>query len=215
MNNNDILSQLRNFGIIPVVVIDDASNALSLAEALSRGKIPCAEITYRTAAAEDAIRSISASMPNFLVGAGTILSITQANSAVAAGAKFIVSPGLNPDVVSHCIDSDVTVIPGVQTPSEIEKAISFGLRVVKFFPADSAGGIKAIKALAAAYQGISFIPTGGINAENVRGYLSYDRVWACGGSWMVKKDLISEGRFDEITRMAGDVHRLVIETKGG
>ena len=200
-DKNAILEQFRKIGIIPVVVLDDAKDAEALGAALCEGGLPCAEVTFRTAAAEEAIRILSQRYPQMLVGAGTVLTTEQVDRAAAAGAKFIISPGLNPKVVSYCQEKGILATPGVQTPSEIEQALELGLTAVKFFPAEPAGGLKMIKALAAPYTGLSFMPTGGINEKNVRDYLAYDRILACGGSWMVPKDLVKKGDFAAITEL--------------
>ncbi len=210
----DTFKQLEKTGIIPVVVLESARDAEPLARALWEGGLPCAEITFRTAAAEEAIRIMTDKFPDMLVGAGTVLTAGQADRAVQAGAKFIVSPGLNPQVVKHCLELQIPVIPGVQTPSEMEEALSFGLNLVKFFPAEPAGGLKMIKAVAAPYTTLKFIPTGGINAQNVREYLAYDRVFACGGSWMVAKNLIQDGNFDKIKALVQEAASLVKEIRG-
>ena len=211
---NEIMEKLYKTAIIPVVVLDDAKDAKPLAEALRAGGLPCAEVTFRTQAAEESIRIMSAECPDVFVGAGTVLTTEQADRAIAAGAKFIVSPGLNPVVVKHCQDKGVPVTPGTQTPSEMEQALSLGLEVVKFFPAEPAGGLKMIKALAPVYTTLRFMPTGGISESNVRDYLSYDRIFACGGSWMVKGDLIRAGQFDKITSLVEEAARIVKEIRG-
>ena len=198
---NAVLEKIEKIGIVPVVVLNDAKDAEPLAKALCNGGLPCAEVTFRTAAAEESIRIMSEKYPEMLVGAGTVLTTEQVDRAVAAGAKFIVSPGLNPKVVQYCLDKNIPVTPGTQTPSEMEQALEMGLDVVKFFPAEPAGGLKMIKAVAAPYTTLKFMPTGGINLENVEEYLKYDRILACGGSWMVKGDLVSAGKFDEIEKM--------------
>ena len=211
---NEVLSKLKEIGIVPVVVLDDAKDAEALGRALVEGGLPCAEVTFRTAAAEESIRIMAEKFPDMLVGAGTVLTTEQVDRAVAAGAKFIVSPGLNPEVVSYCIKLGVPVTPGTQTPSEMEQAIALGLDVVKFFPAEPAGGLAMIKAVAAPYVGLTFMPTGGISASNVREYLAYDRILACGGSWMVKKDLIKNGEFDKIKDMVREAADIVKEVRG-
>lgn len=198
---NDVLKQLSLIGIVPVVVINDAKDAVPLARALIEGGLPCAEVTFRTEAAEAAIAAISREFPEMLVGAGTVLTPEQADRAIAAGAKFLVSPGLNPTVVKYCIEKGYPITPGTCNPSDVETAIELGLDVVKFFPAETAGGIKMIKAMGAAYTKMKFMPTGGINAGNVNDYLSCDKILCCGGSWMVKGDLIAAGKFDEIKAM--------------
>lgn len=211
---NNVLGNLKEIGIVPVIVLDDAKDAAPLAEALIEGGLPCAEVTFRTAAAEEAIRIMSEKYPAMLIGAGTVLTIDQVNRAVKAGAKFIVSPGCNPQVVQYCQNIGVPITPGVQTPSEIEQALSLGLDVVKFFPAEPAGGLKMIKAIAAPYTALTFMPTGGINAQNVRDYLSYSRILACGGSWMVKGDLIKAGDFDRIKELTREAAAIVKEVRG-
>ena len=209
-----IIEQFKKIGIIPVVVLDDAKDAAPLAKALCEGGLPCAEVTFRTAAAEETIRIMSTEYPEMLVGAGTVLTVEQADRAIAAGAKFIVSPGLNPEVVKHCLEKGVPITPGVQTPTEIEMALGLGLTTVKFFPAEPAGGLKMIKAVAAPYVNVNFMPTGGINASNVVEYLKYDRIVACGGSWMVKKDLVKAGEFDKIKDMVAEAAAIVKEIRG-
>lgn len=211
---NEVLQQLNKIGIVPVVVLDRVEDALPLAKALMAGGLPCAEVTFRTAAAEEAIRQISKAYPDMLVGAGTVLTTEQADRAIDAGAKFIVSPGLNPKVTKYVLDKGIPMTPGVCTPSEIEQALELGLDVVKFFPAEPAGGLPMIKALAGPYVGLKFMPTGGISAKNVRDYLKYDKIVACGGSWMVKGDLIKAGKFDEIEAMVREAADIVKEIRG-
>ena len=206
--------KLEKFGVIPVIALDDPDDALPLAAALTDGGLPCAEVTFRTAAAEESIRRITAAYPDMLVGAGTVLTTQQVDWAVAAGAKFIVSPGLNPNVVRHCLEKGVPAAPGCCTPSEIEQAIELGLSMVKFFPAEAMGGLKTIKALAAPYTGLRFMPTGGINASNLRIYLEYPRVLACGGSWMVSKELIRAHDFAQITELVRQATAIVRESRG-
>lgn len=198
---NDILKQIELLGIVPVVKLDDAKDALPLAKALIDGGLPVAEITFRTNAAESAIRQITEAYPQMLVGAGTVLTIDQIERAIDAGAKFIVTPGFNREIVEYCVERDIPITPGCPTTSDIEAALSLGLDVVKFFPAENLGGIKMIKALAAPYVGVRFMPTGGINTGNLNDYLTCDKVLACGGSWMVKDSLITAGKFDEIERI--------------
>ena len=209
-----IFEQFSKIGIIPVVVLDDAKDAEPLARALCEGGLPCAEVTFRTAAAAESIRIMSEKFPEMLVGAGTVLTTAQVDEAIACGAKFIVSPGLNPTVVQYCLDKGIPVTPGTQTPSDMEKAIELGLDVVKFFPAEPAGGLSMIKAVAAPYVGLRFMPTGGISAKNVRDYLAYDRIIACGGSWMVKGDLVKAGKFDEIKALVSEAATIVREVRG-
>ena len=209
-----IFEQFSKIGIIPVVVLDDPKDAAPLAKALCENGLPCAEVTFRTAAAEESIRVMSREFPDMLVGAGTVLTTEQVDRAVNAGAKFIVSPGLNPKVVQYCIDKSIPVTPGTQTPSEMEQALELGLKVVKFFPAEPAGGLNMIKAVAAPYTELKFMPTGGINAKNVRDYLAYSKIIACGGSWMVKKDLITAGKWDELAALVKEAAGIVKEVRG-
>ena len=210
----DILKKIEAIGIVPVVVIDDAKDAVPLAKALMDGGIPAAEVTFRTAAAEDAIRAIRAAYPEMLVGAGTVLTDEQADRALQAGASFIVSPGLNQKHVEYVLSKGALMIPGVVTPSEIELGLSMGLEVLKFFPAEPSGGLSMIKALTSAYVNLKLMPTGGINAKNAEEYLKDPHILAVGGSWMVKKDLIREGRFDEIQKMTEEAAALVKRVRG-
>ena len=209
-----LFEEFEKIGIVPVVVIDDAEQAVGLAEALRKGGLNCAEVTFRTAAAEEAIRRMTAAFPDMLVGAGTVLTTEQAERAINAGARFIVAPGLNPVTVSYCQEKNIPVIPGVVTPSEIEQGLSFGLEVLKFFPAEAMGGLKTINAVSAPYQTVKFMPTGGINESNVRDYLANKHILACGGSWMVKKDLIAAGEFGKIEEMAKAAADIVKEVRG-
>ena len=211
---NNILAKLGSMGIVPVVVLNDAKDARPLAEALCEGGLPCAEVTFRTDAAEEAIRIMAEEFPEMLVGAGTVLKRDTIDRAVRAGARFIVSPGLNPDNVQYCLDRGIAMIPGTMTPSEMEKAVGLGLNTVKFFPAEPAGGLAMLKALAAPFTSLRFMPTGGINANNVREYLSYDRILACGGSWMVKNDLIESGDFRKIKELTAEAAAIVKEIRG-
>ena len=193
-----IVEQFYQYGVVPVVVLEDAKDAVRLAKALMDGGLPCAEMTFRTEAAEDAIRLMSKEYPDMLVGAGTVLTIDQVDRAVAAGARFIVSPGFDPEIVDYCLEKNVPVFPGCITPSEVAQAAKRGIEVVKFFPAEQAGGVAMIRSLAAPYTGMKFMPTGGISAKNLRDYLECDKILCCGGSWMVKSDLIHQGEFDRI-----------------
>lgn len=211
---NEVLEQFKKIGIIPVVVLDDANDAKPLGQALMEGGLPCAEVTFRTEAAEESIRIMSQEFPDMLVGAGTVLTTEQVDRAVAAGAKFIVSPGINPKVVDYCVKKNIPITPGTCNPSNVETALEFGLDVVKFFPAEPAGGLNYIKAIAAPYTGVSFMPTGGINSENVKEYLKYDRIIACGGSWMVKGDLIKSGNFEKIKELTAEAAAIVKEIRG-
>ena len=211
---NEVLEKLGKIGIVPVVVLDDAKDAENLGRALMEGGLPCAEVTFRTAAAEESIRILSEKFPEMIVGAGTVLTIEQVDRAVKAGAKFIVSPGTNPKVVDYCVKNNIPITPGTCTPSNVETALEFGLDVVKFFPAEPSGGLNFIKAIAAPYVGVKFMPTGGINQNNVRDYLAYDRILACGGSWMVKGDMVAAGEFDKIKELAAEAVEIVKESRG-
>ena len=211
---NEVLERIQEIGIVPVVVLNDAKDAEPRAQALCNGGLPCAEVTFRTDAAEESIRIMSEKFPNMLIGAGTVLTTDQVDRAVAAGAKFIVSPGLNPRIVKYCVEKGILITPGCTNPSDIEQALENGLEVVKFFPAEPAGGLKMIKAMAAPYVGVKFMPTGGINATNVREYLAYDRILACGGSWMVKGSLVDAGEFDKIEELTREAVEIVKESRG-
>ena len=210
----ELLERIGEIGIVPVVVLNDVKDAEPLAQALCDGGLPCAEVTFRTDAAEESIRRMTDSFPDMLVGAGTVLTIDQVDRAVAAGAKFIVSPGLNPKIVKYCNEKGVLIIPGCANPSDVEQAIENGLSVVKFFPAEQAGGLNYIKAIAAPYTGLKFMPTGGINPKNVRSYLAYDKILACGGSWMVKGDLVQAGEFDKVRELVKEAVEIVKESRG-
>jgi len=196
-----IFEKLSEMRIVPVIVINDVSKAAALAKALVKGGLPCAEVTFRTAGAADAIRAMVEAEPTLLVGAGTVLTPTQVDEAANAGAKFIVAPGLNPETVKYCNKKDIPMLPGVCTPSEIEQGMSLGLEMLKFFPAEAAGGVNMLKALSGPYNKMKFMPTGGITEKNLRDYLSVKSVMCCGGSWMVKDELINEGNFEEITKL--------------
>ena len=211
---NEVLMKIGQMGIVPVVVLNDVKNAVPLAQSLINGGLPCAEVTFRTEAAQQSIAEISKNFPQMFVGAGTVLTTEQVDRAVDAGAKFIVSPGFNPKVVEYCIKKGYPVTPGIMTPTELEMALEFGLDVVKFFPAENAGGLKMIKAMAAPYTKMKFMPTGGINPQNVREYLQCDKILACGGSWMVKGDLINSGNFAEIEKLTKEASKIVKEIRG-
>ncbi|MDD5937374.1 MAG: bifunctional 4-hydroxy-2-oxoglutarate aldolase/2-dehydro-3-deoxy-phosphogluconate aldolase [Clostridiales bacterium] len=198
---NEVLQRFEKLGIIPVVKIDDANHAAPLAKALCEGGLPVAEVTFRTEAAEEAIRRMVEACPDMFVGAGTVLTTEQVDRAIAAGCKFIVSPGLNPKIVKYCQEKNIPITPGTSSPTDIEQAIELGLEAVKFFPAEQSGGIAKIKAMAAPYVNMRFMPTGGINAKNINSYLDFPKILACGGSWMVNEALINAGQFDEIKRL--------------
>lgn len=205
-----IFDTLHLLGIVPVIALDDANDALPLAKALCDGGLPCAEVTFRTSAAEEAIRSITKAYPDMVVGAGTVLTTDQVDRAIDAGARFIVSPGFNPKIVSYCLSKNIPIVPGCSGPSDIEQALEFGLSVIKFFPAESLGGIDMIKALSAPYRNIKFMPTGGINAKNIGSYLSVKNILACGGSWIVSNDLIKAKDFDGIKALVEEAVKIVL-----
>ena len=210
----DLLQELGRLGVVPVVKIERAEDAVALGEALLAGGLACAEITFRTAAAEDAIHRISSSLPEIMVGAGTVLSVEQADKAVNAGAQFVVCPGFNQKVVEWCLQNEIPVTPGVATPTEIDMALDKGLRILKFFPAEALGGITTLKAIGAPYANVKFIPTGGINQDNFADYLALPSVHCCGGSWLVEANLISAGKFDEITQLTRDALSVVRAVRG-
>ncbi len=198
---NKILEEIGLYKIIPVIIIDEVENAIPLANALINGGLPVAEITFRTKEAKESIDKIAGKFPQMLLGAGTVLSVDQVKGAVDAGAKFIVSPGLNPRVVEYCLSNDILITPGIATPTEVERALEFNLEVVKFFPAEVLGGLNYLKAISSPYSNLKFIPTGGIDEKNLLNYLNFPRVLACGGSWMVKSELIQNKKFDEIKNL--------------
>ena len=198
---NPILEQVQKVGIVPVIAIEDANQAPALARALLAGGLPVAEVTFRTAAGEEAIRQIAAEVPEVLVGAGTVLNASQAQAAMRAGARFIVSPGLDIETVHWCRGAGLPIFPGCATPGEMQAALNNGLTHIKFFPAEQAGGLAYLKAVSAAYPVLRFMPTGGIGPKNLREYLAFEKIFACGGSWMCPKDLIGAGKWDEITQL--------------
>lgn len=197
----DIFRDLGSIGIVPVVVLDEARHAVPLARALAKGGIPAAEVTFRTDAAAESIAAIAREVPEVLVGAGTVTSTAMAQQAAAAGARYIVSPGLNPAVVQWCLAHDVPVLPGVATPTEVEAGMALGLSVLKFFPAAQNGGVPMLKALASPYRGVKFVPTGGVGPANLTEYLALPNVTACGGSWICPPALVRAEQWDEIERL--------------
>jgi 2-dehydro-3-deoxyphosphogluconate aldolase/(4S)-4-hydroxy-2-oxoglutarate aldolase len=205
---SEVLKRLGEIRLVPVVVLEDAKNAEPLAEALIAGGLPCAEVTFRTAAAAESIKRIS-KYKEICLGAGTVLSVDQAKLAVDSGATFIVSPGFNPKVVKYCIKNRIPITPGICTPTEIEMGLDYGLNIFKFFPAEAYGGLNTLKAISAPYGMIKFIPTGGIDLKNVRDYFSLKQVYACGGSWMATKEMISNSKFNEVTTLAKEAVNLV------
>lgn len=211
---NLILEKIGEIGIIPVIVLNDLKDAEPLADALCKGGLACAEVTFRTEVATEVIKVMSEKYPEMLVGAGTVLTIEQAEEAVLAGAKFIVSPGYDQEVVDYCLKSDIPVIPGVSTPSEVIQAVKCGLEVVKVFPAEQIGGINMIKALSGPFTNMRFMATGGINSESIVKYLKFEKMLACGGSWMVKDSLINAGKYDEIEKMVRESVEIVKKARG-
>lgn len=210
-----VINQIGKIGIVPVIAISDIDKAVPLADALADGGVPCAEITFRTDEGEKCIRRIATQVPDILVGAGTVLSIEQVDRAIDAGAKFLVSPGFNINVVKYAIEKGIPMVPGCVTPSEMEAAMDFGIFTVKFFPAEQAGGLAYIKAVSAPYTKLSFMPTGGINADNLGKYMAYDRIVACGASWLADKTLIAESNFGEITSRCKQAVKIVKDARNG
>ena len=206
---NELEEKFYETRVVPVVVLEDAEDAVPLAQALVEGGLLSAEVTFRTAAAEESIRRMTEAFPQMLVGAGTVLTKEQVDAAAAAGAKFIVSPGFDPEIVDYCLEKKIPVLPGCISPSEVAQAVKRGLTIVKFFPAEQAGGIAMIKAMAAPYVGLKFMPTGGMNAGNLTEYLSCDKILCCGGSWMVKGDLVKAGNFGKIRGLSAETRKLV------
>ena len=194
--------------VVPVVVLDDAKDAEPLAKALVEGGLPCAEVTFRTEEAAESIRIMTEVYPDMLVGAGTVLTTDQVDKAVESGAKFIVSPGFDPEIVDYCIEKNIPVFPGCISPSEVAQAVKRGLKVVKFFPAEQSGGLAMIKAMAAPYNMLKFMPTGGINTKNLKDYLACDKILCCGGSWLVKGDMIKAGEFEKIKKLTREAKEL-------
>ena len=198
---NNIMNELYSIGLIPVIKIENPDDAVPLAKALIDGGLPAAEITFRTKCAAEAIKNITEAYPEMLVGAGTVLTTEQVDAAIAAGSKFLVSPGLNPKVTAYALSKGIPMLPGCSNPSDVEAAIELGLSTVKFFPAEAAGGLKMLKAMAAPYGQLNFMPTGGISADNLLEYLKFGKIIACGGSFMVKDELVKEKKWDEITAL--------------
>lgn len=209
----DMKNQITSFGVVPVVAIEEAKDAISLGEALIAGGLPCAEITFRTAAAEESIRTLSRTYPEMLIGAGTVLTTEQAKRAVDGGAQFLVTPGFDEAVVTWSISEGVSIFPGIATPTEINMALQHGLNTLKFFPAEALGGVKTLKAIAAPYGEVRFIPTGGINPQNLPDYLKLPAVVACGGSWLVKKTMIANGEFNTISKLVQEAVQLVQQSR--
>ena len=210
---NEVIERISKIGIVPVLTIDDANTAKAAAGSLARGGIDAAEITFRTPAAEESIKRIASAEPDILLGAGTVTSVECVKRACAAGAKFIVTPGYNPTVVDYCMKNKITIIPGCMDTNTLEIAMEAGIDTIKFFPAEATGGINMLKALSGPYTTFKFIPTGGINKDNMNKYLSFKKVIAIGGSWMANREMISRGRFDEIERLAREAVNTMLDLR--
>ena len=208
-----IFEQFAKCGVIPIVFLDDAKDAAPLAKVLCENNLPCAEIAFNTEAAEESIRIMTREFPDMLVGAGNILTTDQADKAINAGANFIVTPGIDPALAQYCLDESIPVTPGVQTPTEISQALELSLTVVNFFPVEPAGGLNLLKALAEVYDSIKFMPRGGITAKNLKTYLEYERVIACGGNWLVTRELIKAGEWDKIAKLVKEAVSIVKEVR--
>lgn len=213
--NDETTARLEQLGVFPIIVIDRAEDAVPLGEALLKAGLPCAEVTFRTPAAAEAIQTLAREFPEMLVGAGTVLSIEQADRAIDSGARFILSPGFNPSVVDHCIMRGVTIYPGVCTPTEIEAAMGKGLRVLKFFPAEAMGGLSYLKAISAPLSMVRYLPTGGVNLTNLPDYLAFDKIVSCAGTWIVKKEWLQARDFDRIRQEAEASVKVVQQVRGG
>ena len=211
MNIETLTPRLQALKIVPVIALERAEDAVPLGAALLQSGIPAAEITFRTAAAIDAIRRLRDAQPEMLIAAGTVLNAAQAKAAQQAGADFIVSPGFNPNTVKACQDMDIAITPGINNPMAIEAALELGIRTVKFFPAEASGGIPMLKALLAPYAMLQVMPTGGIGAKNIRDYLALPNVIACGGSWMVEKSLLAARNWEEVARLSREAVALLRE----
>ncbi len=209
----NVYEEIKKCGIIPVVAMDKCADIVPLANALIKGGLRCIEITFRTDAAQDAISMLRQNIPDMIIAAGTVLTTEQVDQAIEAGADFIVSPGSNTDVIKHCLSRNIDIIPGVMTPSEIERNLQLGIDVMKFFPAEQVGGIDFLKALHGPYRTVRFMPTGGLNAANVGSYLEQDYIIACGGSWMVKPSMINDNEWDQIAQLAHEASQIVAELR--
>ena len=203
----DVLKRLAQSGVVPVVVLEDAKDAVPTAKAMLAGGIDVMEITFRTAAAADSIKAVAQECPDMVVGAGTVINLEQCKLAVECGAKFIVSPGFSEEVVGYCVEQGVPVAPGCVTPTEIMSAMKYGLKMVKFFPANVYGGLKAMKNLSAPFVGMKFLPTGGVNSDNIKEYIDAPFIHAVGGSWVCPKADIAAGNWDKITRLCLDARK--------
>ncbi|MFZ3106397.1 MAG: bifunctional 4-hydroxy-2-oxoglutarate aldolase/2-dehydro-3-deoxy-phosphogluconate aldolase [Candidatus Hydromicrobium sp.] len=208
---SNVLEKISAFGLVPVIKIDRIDDAVPLCRALKEGGLPVAEITFRTDAAEESIRRVHNAYPDILLGAGTVLNVEQVKRAIDAGAAYIISPGFNREVVEYCVKNGIAVTPGAITPTEVQYLIEYNIEVVKFFPAEQAGGLNMIKALSAPFLNMKYMPTGGISPKNILEYLSFKKVIACGGSWMVKDELIKNGEFDKIRDLVAEAVALVLQ----
>lgn len=209
MTQNELYAQVAEKKVVPVVKLDRVDDAKPLCEALCAGGLPVAEITFRTDAAEESIRTAVKEFPEMIVGAGTVVNVEQAKRALDAGAQFLVSPGFSAKVTEFAVDNNIVIFPGICTPTEIMMAMEYNLPVVKFFPAKQYGGLDTIKALAAPFPAMKFMPTGGVSAANIKDFLAFDKIIACGGSWMVKDSFVKEGNFAEIQRLTAEAVSLV------
>jgi len=205
----DVFEKIKELKIIPVATINNVNDAIPLGKALIEAGLPVVEVTFRTEAAVESIKNLTRKLPNLFVGAGTVLKVDQVQKAINAGALFIVTPGFNPKVVDYCVEQKIPIIPGVNTPTMVEWALDRGIKVVKFFPADLSGGPKMLRNLAGPYPDMRFMPTGGINNDSLKNYLELPNVIACGGSWIIRKDLISEGKFEEIKKLTKEALSLI------
>ena len=196
--NTTLLEQLKSFGVVPVVVLEHVQDAAPLAKALEEGGLPVAEVSFRTKAARESISAMKQACPDMLVGAGTILKVSQVDEAINAGAQFIVTPAFDAEITKYCLEHDIPILPGTSTPTDVQAAYKLGVDVVKFFPAEQAGGLAMIKAIAAPYNMMTFMPTGGIGPKNMKDYLAYEKILCVGGSWMVKKEWIEQRDFAKI-----------------
>ena len=210
---SEILARLGDLGFIPVIRIHDAANAMPLAQALINGGMPCVEITFRTSVAAEAIRILAASFPQLLVGAGSVRNVLRAETAVAAGARYIVAPGFDAAVVDWCLGRNIPIVPGVMTPTEVNMALNKGLSLLKYFPAEAAGGVRALQAISEPYGGVKFVPTGGITLSNLVDYLRLPAVFACAGSWVATDRMIAQAEFDRIRKLAAQAVQLVKEAR--
>lgn len=205
-----LMQELSNIGIVPVVAIDDVRKAVPLAKALVAGGLPAAEVTFRTDAAEAAMRAIAAEVPELLLGAGTVVTKQQVDRAIDAGAKFVVSPGFHPEVTKYALHRGAKIIPGTATPGEMEQAMALGIDVVKFFPAEQNGGVSKLKAIAGPYRDLKWMPTGGIHTKNMMDYLNFNRIVCCGGTWMAKKELLDEEDWEAVTSICNQAVKTML-----